>query len=154
MKNVVSFFLAFLIGVGAAGLWYFCLVGCHALLKKCRWAPLARFYGAFACAPLLILIFFTVGFVPVQTDVPAAFACAGLAIVTAALSAGIVCNIKERAPVSGSALAFFCMDGIVMEVPQRLMMQSLLYGLLAHWQLQNAAFYPSFARRLCGASRC
>lgn len=139
--NGIHVALCLLIGVAASAVWFGCLIGFHTLRKACPWEWFARLGPAVAAVPLLIAVALWLGFPPVQAEPAAMLKGAGAAAASALFCALLISGKKQRKSVSGTELLLWGLDGLVMEIPQRLMMQSLLFGLLSKWETPNAALW-------------
>lgn len=131
MENILYIFLSLLIGIGTSFIWFCLILFFDYLFNKTKIKWIKRFITTFASIPLLVVIFFTVGFIPLNIDIPTILISLIIIIVTVIVCVAVVYLRNSRRSMFGKDLILWGVDGVLMEISQRLMMQSLLYGMLS-----------------------
>lgn len=129
--------LCLIAGFALCGVWFACCARLQVWLKKWPWA--AQLAPALAAAPFLAGLALTSGFVPHTWDVQTLLRSGGAACAAAVSAAAITSLCIPRKRLSGRALFGWCLGGLLMELPQRLMMQSALFALMQLGGVPDAA---------------
>lgn len=129
LPPALSIFLCLAAGFTVCGAWFGLCALFSALLKK---RPTLMFFAPLPAAlPFAAAVLFLTGPIPAAPLSTENVICAGAAaLAAAALSAWIVRQDASRVRLCGSALLRWCAGGAIMELPQRFVMQSLLFALL------------------------
>ena len=135
MNESIKIVLCIIIGFAVSGFWFGATVGCNTLLKKYHESWIIHLCPVFASIPILIFVALFTGFIPVQDDIHILMKSSGIAILTAIISAILISSKKQREHISGIKLLWWGFDGVFMEIPQRLTMQSFIYGILKCWEM-------------------
>lgn len=137
LKIILCITIAFII----SGIWFGCNLGCNVFLKKFADKWVIHLCPILASLPILIIEAFTIGFLPIQIDLHISIKLFGIVILTAIICAIIISNKKQREFKSGTKLLWWGIDGVIMEIPQRLMMQSLIYGIFRFLKISEIDFW-------------
>lgn len=65
----------------------------------------------------------------------------GIVALTVLVTVLIITRKSKKSTMKGKELLLYGFDGVLMEIPQRLMMQSFMWYLLELWIVENAAYY-------------
>lgn len=141
LMEILKVVMCIIIGFTVSGVWFGITFGCNILLRKYQESWIFHLCPALASIPILIIVAQFISFLPVQDDIAILIKYSGIAILTAIISAIIICNIKQRKYKSGIKLLWWGIDGVLMEIPQRLMMQSIIYGILKYWEMPHIVFW-------------
>lgn len=71
-----------------------------------------------------------------------------VAIATVVITSAIIARKKSTGYKNGKELLLWGLDGLLMEIPQRLMMQSFIYGILSSEGIPSLSLYTVLATAL------
>ena len=132
---MIKILLAILLGTMLSGIWFGIRILFELLAKATKINAISRFSTVLAALVPTIIIakYSSLGLWNVKSILDWKSWC--VVVVTVLLTAVIVAVKKSPKVPEGKALAWYAMDGVMMEVPQRMMMQSFVYVLLEMWEL-------------------
>lgn len=135
----LSVLLTLCAGVLLMGIWFGLNAAMQLLLQK-RYPAACRFAPAAAAAVPLILILYVSGFSVWNVPGAGDWAAWGVMAATVLLTSAVIsANSAETLP-QGKALLLYALDGALMELPQRGMMQPLVFALLEAQNVPDAAW--------------
>lgn len=133
MKDILFLLLSLLIGIGASCIWFGFLILFSNLTKRIKW--MKRFLTVLASIPLLIVVFFVFGFVPLNINTSSILIGLVIVLITVLICVTVVYLRNNRRSLFGKDLLLWGIDGVLMEISQRLMMQSLMFGVLSFFKV-------------------
>lgn len=138
---IISIILGFIL----SGIWIGFTIGINVISDKFKLPVLMRFRTALAALLPTILILMARGQYMMNVQGASDIISWLLLIATVLITSMIITRKKEDRAIKGKDLLLFGLDGILMEIPQRLMMQSFLWYLLEIWGVENATVLSIFA---------
>lgn len=149
---VIGIIVSFALGIVLSGIWFGLVIALERISDKCKLYSISRFKSVIAAViPTYIILklnnhyFFNVKSV---SDWKAWIEILGVAIITAFI---VSKNEVETLP-SGKELLWYGIDGIFMEIPQRLMMQSFVWYILKQFKIDNAIVFSIFINAMIWCS--
>lgn len=149
---VIGIIVSFALGMLLSGIWFGLVIALERISDKCKLYSISRFKSVIAAViPTYIILklnnhyFFNVKSV---SDWKAWIEILGVAIITAFI---VFKNEVETLP-SGKELLWYGIDGIFMEIPQRLMMQSFVWYILKQFKIDNAIVFSIFINAMIWCS--
>lgn len=149
---VIGIIVSFALGMLLSGIWFGLVIALERISDKCKLYSISRFKSVIAAViPTYIILklnnhyFFNVKSV---SDWKAWIEILGVAIITAFI---VSKNEVETLP-SGKELLWYGIDGIFMEIPQRLMMQSFVWYILKQFKIDNAIVFSIFINAMIWCS--
>lgn len=149
---VIGIIVSFALGMLLSGIWFGLVIALERISDKCKLYSISRFKSVIAAViPTYIILklnnhyFFNVKSV---SDWKAWIEILGVAIITAFI---VSKNEVETLP-SGKELLWYGIDGIFMEIPQRLMMQSFVWCILKQFKIDNAIVFSIFINAMIWCS--
>lgn len=129
----MKYLLAFILGFLLSGVWF----GCHMLIRQYifkkkldKFEMFSPLLSAFVPA-VIICLFFQI--YPIHLLTLTDLKLWGVAFVTVGLTSIIILRGKKQREESREPLYKKCVEAALMEVPQRVMMQTFICGLLLFW---------------------
>ena len=129
--DILMLLLSILAGFLLSGIWFgllFLFIGFAQRLVNLKW--LLHLRTLFASIIPIVIIAVTVGLYPVQVEELNKANIYLVAHLTVLITTAIVSRKKQGVHRKGRELIIYGLDGAFMEIPQRLMMQSFIYGFL------------------------
>ena len=149
---VIGIIVSFALGMLLSGIWFGLVIALERISDKCKLYSISRVKSVIAAViPTYIILklnnhyFFNVKSV---SDWKAWIEILGVAIITAFI---VSKNEVETLP-SGKELLWYGIDGIFMEIPQRLMMQSFVWCILKQFKIDNAIVFSIFINAMIWCS--
>lgn len=149
---VIGIIVSFILGMFLSGLWFGIVVILGIILEKCKLQSISRFKNVIAAIiPTYMVLrlnnnyFFNVKSISVWTAWVGIFC---IAVVTAFI---VSKNEVEVLPTR-KELFWYGIDGIFMEIPQRLMMQSFVWYILERLKIDNAILLSIFVNAMIWCS--
>lgn len=138
---IISIILGFIL----SGIWIGFTIGINVISDIFKLPVLVRFRTALAALLPTVLILMARGQYMMNVQGASDIISWLLLIATVLITSMIITRKKEDRAIKGKDLLLFGLDGILMEIPQRLMMQSFLWYLLEIWGVENATVFSIFA---------
>lgn len=149
---VIGIIVSFALGMLLSGIWFGLVIALERISDKCKLYSISRFKSVIAAViPTYMILklnnhyFFNVKSVSDWKDW---IEILGVAIITAFI---VSKNEVETLP-SGKELLWYGIDGIFMEIPQRLMMQSFVWYILKQFKIDNAIVFSIFINAMIWCS--
>ena len=142
------FLIILILGFLLSGVWFGLCFIMQVLTRKFK-IPCLSYLNKLLVS--LILIFFissTLGIYPIQIGGIQNIRVYIVAIVTIVITTAIITRKKSVKCKTSKELLIWGLDGIIMEIPQRLMMQSFIYGMLKLLGVSLLNFYTIIATAL------
>lgn len=133
--------LCILAGSLLSGIWFGSNLLINSMLKKYNLSPMIHFSTVLSSIIPIIIIGYFMGLPPLQADGLTNLSVYIIGICTVIFTILIITSSTVRARKVGKELLLFGLDGALMEVPQRLMMQSFLLGLLHLLNVTNENYF-------------
>jgi len=124
------FLLCVILGFLLSGVWLGLCFIIGVLIQKLKIPWLSYFDKLLASLIPIIFIASTVGIYPIQISRIQNISVYIIAIVTIVITTAIITRKKSIKHKKGKDMLLWGVDGLLMEIPQRLMMQSFVYGML------------------------
>lgn len=142
---IIKVFLATFLGVILSGIWF----GTNVLLQISKVKVLIKMRVVLASIlPILLVMRYSdLGMWKVTSVIQ--WECWLLIIVTVGVTSLIVSKNKVERLLTGKELWEYAFNGVLMEIPQRMMMQSFIYGLMKYWELNVCLSVPITAIVWC-----
>lgn len=124
------FLISLILGFLLSGVWFGLYFIMEVLTQKFK-IPLLSYLNKLLVS--IILVFFvasTVGIYPIQISGIQNIRVYIVAIVTVLITVAIITRKKPPKYKNGKEMLIWGLDGVIMEIPQRFMMQSFVYGAL------------------------
>jgi len=127
--DFLKFLLSVIIGFLLSGVWFGLLVIIRKLIQKLKLTWLLHFNTLLASIIPLLCISTTLGLYPVQAREIRNVRVYVVAIVTVIITTAIITRKESMEHKEGKEMLLWGLDGLMMEIPQMLMMQSFVYGI-------------------------
>lgn len=128
--DILLFLLCIILGFLLSGIWFGLIFLNTRLLQKLKIKWIFLLNPLFASIIPIVIIAMALGLYPVQVEELKSINVYLVAIFTVIITSAIVSKKKSGIHKKGKELLIYGLDGAFMELPQRLMMQSFVYGLL------------------------
>ncbi|SHJ33025.1 CPBP family glutamic-type intramembrane protease [Lutispora thermophila] len=143
--ELLRFLLCILFGFLLSGVWFGLSFVIGALIQKMKISWLKYLNTLFASVIPIFLISLTLGIYPIQISGIRQIKVYVIGIVTIVITSVIITTKKTVIHKKGKEILFYGLDGLMMEIPQRMMMQSFLYGALKILGVSSLNFYTIIA---------
>jgi len=124
-----------------SGIWFGLNIFAGIITKRLKMQWLSYFNALFASIIPVFIIASTLGIYPVQNNGLHNVTVFIVSIATVVITSAIVTRKKSIIRRKGKELLFWGLDGLLMEIPQRLMMQSFIYGILSLSDVSSSNLY-------------
>ena len=124
------FLLCLILGFLLSGVWFGLCFIIGALIQKSKIPWLSYLNKLLASLIPIFFIASTVGIYPIQIGGIRNIRVYIIAIITIVITTAIITRKKSIENKKGKDMLIWGLDGLLMEIPQRLMMQSFVYGIL------------------------
>lgn len=141
-----KFLLSIVAGFLLSGIWFGLLFLFSSIIRRLvnhRW--LLHLNSLLASIISTAIIAITMGLYPLQAEGLVSIEVYLVAILTVLITTAIVSVKKQRTHKRGRELLIYGLDGAFMEIPQRMMMQSFVYGFLSLLRVLELEFYTILA---------
>lgn len=145
IMDFLKFLLCVIIGFLLSGVWFGLCFIIGKLVQKFKLPWLLNLNTLLASAIPVLFIASTLGIYPIQINELRHVNVYVLAIGTVVITAAIVTGKTSKIHKAGKDLLIYGLDGLLMEIPQRLMMQSFVYGVLKLLDVSALDFYTVLA---------
>ncbi len=143
-----GFIISIVLGFLLSGIWFgFCFI-IGALISKLKILWLLYLNSVLGSIIPTLFIAATMGLYPIQINGMQNKRVYFAAIVTVVITTAVITRKKSKKCRKGKDLLIWGLDGILMEIPQRLMMQSFVYGILKLLGVSSINFYTIIATAL------
>ncbi|WP_238483789.1 hypothetical protein [Anaerosporobacter faecicola] len=128
--DYLKIILCFIIALCILAIWFGLLSVISTILKKSKKPLLLHFTTILASIPIICVTCFMNGYDFMNIHSFVNIKLYLITLVTAGITALIISTKENRNYKYGRELLWWGIDGVFMEIPQRLMMQSFLYGIM------------------------
>lgn len=135
--DFLKFLLCILFGFLLSGVWFGLNIVIGILIQKTKISWLTYFNTLLASVIPVFLIYLTLGIYPVKVSGFRHIKAYMITILTIVITTAVITRKKTLIHKKGKEILFYGLDGLMMEIPQRMMMQSFLYGIL---KILNVSF--------------
>lgn len=142
------FLFCVILGFLLSGVWFGLCFIIGVLIQKFKIQWLSYLNKLVASIIPIIFVASTVGIYPIQIDGLQNIKVYIIAIVTILITTAIITKKKSTRHKKGKDLLIWGLDGLLMEIPQRLMMQSFVYGILKLLGVSSLKLYTIIATGL------
>lgn len=142
------FLLCVILGFLLSGVWFGLNLITGVLIQKLKIRWLSCFSSLFASIIPVFIIASVWGIYPVQISGLHNITVYFVAIATVVITSAIIARKKSTGYKNGKELLLWGLDGLLMEIPQRLMMQSFIYGILSSEGIPSLSLYTVLATAL------
>lgn len=146
--DLLYFISCVALGFLLSGIWFGLCLAIGILTQKVKKSWLSYLDTALASIIPIILISITMGIYPFQASEIHDIKVYIIAFITVFITIVIVASKKTAKSRKGKDLLLWGIDGMLMEIPQRLMMQSFVYGILKLLGVLSLTFYTVIATAL------
>ncbi len=143
----LKFLLSVAMGFLLSGIWFGLYFAIAILIQKTKTLYLSHFNSVFASVLPIVLIAITIGIYPIQASGLKDIKVYVIAILTVIITAYII-KFKKVKSKKGKDIFLWGLDGMLMEISQRLMMHSFIYGILKLFGVSSLNFYTIIATAL------
>ena len=130
--------LTLLISAGLVLFWIGLTAKLNEWLKKYKMATLLYLNVLIASFPFLFIAQLSLGLYPIKSLGSSALF---MIVIIITVLAAMLDGLKHNEAKHGGALLGWCMEGMLMEIPQRMLMQYFIFMLLQTLAVSNAAYY-------------
>lgn len=137
---IIGIITALLLGILLSGVWFIASIFLDSILSKYKITFLSRFKTAItALIPTFIILWLNDNY---WLNIDKLFEWQPwiVLLITILLTVFIVSQNKTEEQLDGKQLLLYGLDGILMEIPQRLMMQSFVWYILKIFDINNAIY--------------
>lgn len=127
--EILKFLLCVVLGFLLSGIWFGLHFAFVMLMQKTKTLWLSHLNAVLASIIPIVLITITMGIYPIQASGIKSIKVYIVVILTVLITS-IIITLKKIKSKKGKDLFLWGLDGMLMEIPQRLMMQSFVYGIL------------------------
>lgn len=135
------FLLCVALGFLLSGIWFGLCLAIEILTQKSKKMWLSYLHTALASIIPILLISITMGLYPFQPSGIRDIKIYITAFITVFITIVIITSKKTTKSRKDKDLLLWGIDGVLMEIPQRLMMQSFVYGILKLLGVLSLTFY-------------
>lgn len=128
--DFLSFLLTILLGFLLSGIWFGLVFINGKIINKYKSSWILPLNPLLASIIPIFIISIVMGIYPVQIEGIQDLGVYVIAIVTVFVTTAIITRKKLAEHKGCKELLIYALDGVLMEIPQRLMMQSFIYGML------------------------
>lgn len=146
--NFIRIFLSLILGFILSGIWFGLNFIMKILIQKFDIPWLSYMSTLFASIIPIFFIASTVGLYPIQIGGIKDIRVYIVAVITIIITTVIITRKKSVEYKKGKDILIWGFDGIMMEIPQRLMMQSFVYGILKLLGVSSLSLYTIIATAL------
>lgn len=146
--DFLKFLLCITLGFLLSGVWFGLCFIIGVLIQKFKILWLSYLNKLLASLIPIFFIASTVGIYPIQIREIQNINVYIIAIVTIVITTAIITRKKSIKHKKGKDMLIWGLDGLLMEIPQRLMMQSFVYGILKLLGVSSLNFYTIIATGL------
>lgn len=139
------FLLCVILGFLFSGVWFGLCFIMGVLMQKFKIPWLSYLNTLLASIIPIFFIVSTVGIYPIQIGGIQNIRVYTIAIVTIVITTAIITQKKLIKRKTGKEMLIWGLDGLLMEIPQRLMMQSFVYGILKLLGVSSLNLYTIIA---------
>lgn len=146
--DLLFFLLCVDLGFLLSGIWFGLCLAIGILTQKAKKSWLSYLDTALASTIPILLISITMGLYPFQPSGIRDIKIYTTAFITVFITIVIITHKKTAKSRRGKDLLLWGIDGMLMEIPQRLMMQSFVYGILKLLGVLSLTLYTVIATAL------
>jgi len=143
--EIVKFLLCVILGFLLTGIWFGFNYITAAFIKKLKISWLPYFNTLLASIIPVLIIYLTLGIYPIQISGTRDIKVYVIVIVTIVITTVTITRKKTTIHKNGKEILLYGLDGLMMEIPQRLMMQSFVYGVLKGLGVSSLNYYTIIA---------
>lgn len=143
--DFLRFLLCILCGFLLTGIWFGLRFAIEALIQKTKISWLTYLNSVLASIIPIFFIYLTLGIYPIQIGGIRQIKVYMIEIATIVITSLIITRKKTVKHKKGKELLLYGFDGLIMEIPQRMMMQSFIYGILKVLGVTSLNFYTILA---------